>query len=94
MQALGVEGHFRAPVGPQLQIEWAIYWVCFRYKGTVRTLYGTGVRIGVQVFVQPSVASYECNAKRIIGFGLVVVEYLYPTGIHFVYVHVSVLGCC
>jgi len=36
-------------------------------------LYGTGVRIGVGVFVQQSVASYEDNAKRIIGFGLVVV---------------------
>jgi len=64
-----------------------IYLVCFRYKGIVRTLYGTGVRIGVGVFVQPSVASHENNAKRNIGFRLVVVEILYPTGILFVYVH-------
>jgi len=61
--------------------------VCFRYKGTVRTSYGTGVRIGVQVFVPPSVALYENNAKRNIGFRLVVVEYLYPTRIHLVYGH-------
>ena len=55
-------------------IEMAIYQVCFRYKGTVGTLYGTGVRIGVGIFGQPSVASYENNAKRNTGFGLVVVE--------------------
>jgi hypothetical protein len=32
-------------------IEMATYLVCIRYKGTVRTLYGTGVRFGVQVFI-------------------------------------------
>jgi len=51
----------------------------------VRTLYGTGVRIGVGVFVQPSVASYENNAKRNTGFGLVVVENSYSTGFHYLY---------
>jgi len=51
----------------------------------VRTLYVTGVRIGIGIFVQPSVASYEDNAKRNIGFGLVVVENSYSIGIHYAY---------
>jgi len=46
------------------------------------------IRIGVEIFLQPSVASYEYNAKRNTGLGLVVVEYLYPTGIHFAYLHI------